>query len=375
MKILLITDGITPFVMGGMQRHSFNLWRSLIEVGHEVDLVHLTQDAPISDQDVRGLLPQGLKAGKIHCVSFEDAGKLPGHYVRASKGYSKSCYRVVKPDLPSYDFIYAKGFTAFHIIKRKEELGIEAPIITMLHGYEMFQDNSGIVQSIKKGILRPIARKVMKGSDILISYGGRITDLLLGLGVPPEKIMENHGGIGSEWLRAETKKVGTKPKFLFVGRNEKRKGADELIQALDGIEAPITIGFLGPWENIELPQRHEVSFFGSMSDPKEIMEVYDQHDILLCPSHSEGMPNVIMEAMGRGLAVIATDVGASLLLVDGSNGALIKPKDVDELMGEIRRMSALPSEEIEQLQAASREKIESFVWPEPARLLLKSLAT
>ncbi|MBK7816242.1 MAG: glycosyltransferase [Sphingobacteriaceae bacterium] len=33
-------------------------------------------------------------------------------------------------------------------------------------------------------------------------------------------------------------------------------------------------------------------------------------DVLICPSFSEGFPNVILEAMSNGLAVAATNVGA-----------------------------------------------------------------
>ena len=43
----------------------------------------------------------------------------------------------------------------------------------------------------------------------------------------------------------------------------------------------------------------------------------------MCPSYSEGMPNVILEAMSRGLAIMATDVGAVRLLVSEDNGILL----------------------------------------------------
>ena len=52
--------------------------------------------------------------------------------------------------------------------------------------------------------------------------------------------------------------------------------------------------------------------------------MYDSCDILLCPSYSEGMPNVILEAMSRGLAIIATNVGAIRLLVSEDNGVLLQ---------------------------------------------------
>ena len=51
----------------------------------------------------------------------------------------------------------------------------------------------------------------------------------------------------------------------------------------------------------------------------------------MCPSYSEGMPNVIMEAMSRGLAIIATDVGAVSKLVDEENGWLINPRGLEKL--------------------------------------------
>ena len=55
-------------------------------------------------------------------------------------------------------------------------------------------------------------------------------------------------------------------------------------------------------------------------------------DILICPSYSEGMPNVILESMARGLAIIATDVGANSLLVDNDVGCLI---DINNLKLEL----------------------------------------
>ena len=46
-------------------------------------------------------------------------------------------------------------------------------------------------------------------------------------------------------------------------------------------------------------------------------------DILVCPSYSEGMPNVILEAMARSLTINATDVGAINVMVSERNGWLI----------------------------------------------------
>src|SRR5262249_33158774 len=54
---------------------------------------------------------------------------------------------------------------------------------------------------------------------------------------------------------------------------------------------------------------------------------------LLClPSHAEGMPNCVMEGMGCGLPVVATQVGGIPEIVEeGQTGLLVKRGDADGL--------------------------------------------
>ena len=54
MHILLLTDGITPFVTGGMQRHSANLAKYFTLAGAKVSLVHCVENGKSqpSDQEV-----------------------------------------------------------------------------------------------------------------------------------------------------------------------------------------------------------------------------------------------------------------------------------------------------------------------------------
>ncbi len=54
-------------------------------------------------------------------------------------------------------------------------------------------------------------------------------------------------------------------------------------------------------------------------------------DVLVCPSYSEGMPNVILEGMANGLAIIATDVGAVGLMVSKNNGWLLDFPSVNNI--------------------------------------------
>ena len=80
-----------------------------------------------------------------------------------------------------------------------------------------------------------------------------------------------------------------------------------------------------------------VFYHGLIEETKIITNILDEMDILICPSYSEGMPNVILESMARGLAIIATDVGASSLLVDDKVGWLMDSKNiVSNLLKSIR---------------------------------------
>ncbi|MFN0033180.1 MAG: hypothetical protein ACKVOR_13550, partial [Flavobacteriales bacterium] len=82
MKILLLTDGIYPYVIGGMQKHSHYLAKFLAVQGHGVTLVHcVAHHAPLpTEAEVKHAL--GLEEvsnfGSI-ALHFPPSGFLPGH--------------------------------------------------------------------------------------------------------------------------------------------------------------------------------------------------------------------------------------------------------------------------------------------------------
>ncbi len=99
---------------------------------------------------------------------------------------------------------------------------------------------------------------------------------------------------------------------------------------------------------------HRVEFIGETS---EIDSYYRQADIFVLVSNFEALPISIIEAMGFGLPIIASNVGGnSELLVDGESGFLIPPKDVNGL---IERIKILESPEIRfQMGSNARKRFE-----------------
>jgi glycosyltransferase involved in cell wall biosynthesis len=76
----------------------------------------------------------------------------------------------------------------------------------------------------------------------------------------------------------------------------------------------------------ELSKRGISEFFRDFGEipPRELNKIYNMADIFCLPSHSEGMANVVVEAMASGLPVLTTSVGGHAELVNnGATGILI----------------------------------------------------
>jgi glycosyltransferase involved in cell wall biosynthesis len=82
----------------------------------------------------------------------------------------------------------------------------------------------------------------------------------------------------------------------------------------------------------------DVSFLGNVAD---VTQLYAQLDLVVLPSRSEGLPNVLLEAIQADLPVVATAVGAiPEVLTDRACGELVRPDDADALFQAMRRVLA-----------------------------------
>jgi glycosyltransferase involved in cell wall biosynthesis len=91
--------------------------------------------------------------------------------------------------------------------------------------------------------------------------------------------------------------------------------------------------------------------------PLEREALFSRADIFALSSRNDGLPMSVLEAMGRGLPVIATPVGGlPELIEDGVNGLLVPPSDPQALMRAIFEL-ADDQERREALGCAARETI------------------
>lgn len=124
---------------------------------------------------------------------------------------------------------------------------------------------------------------------------------------------------------------------LFVGWVVPTKGISELVEAwaiLDRRDWVLRI--IGPADlkyREELLQRlkpNNLEFLGELPHQQAMAEMA-ACDLFVLPSHTEGFPNVVVEAMALGRPILATSVGAIPEMLDGGAGVLVESKNVDAL--------------------------------------------
>ena len=366
MKIAILSDGITPFVIGGMQKHSFNLVKYFSIHGADVTLFHFSSDNKIiSDEELNKKIfgPNNSNFHvKSHCLNFPQSIKFPGHYIFNSYRYSKLISKKILPIINDFDFIYSKGFSSWNLICLKRK-GLKAPNLGVnFHGYEMWQKPPNFRVFSKHLLLKPFVKWITKNSDFVFSYGSKISNIIEDIGVDSNKIIESPSGIDNDFVRnIESIKISNKRKFVFLGRYERRKGIEELSNAIRSLNlnsSNLEFHFIGDIPYTKRIKLDNIFYHGLIKNTKQIISILDEMDILICPSYSEGMPNVILESMGRGLAIIATDVGANSLLVDNDVGCLIDINNLKlELISSIIAMSNKDNLEIIKMKKNAINKV------------------
>ena len=378
MRIAFITDGISPYVVGGMQKHSASLAVNLVKAGHKIDLFHFvdkSQKIP-SATEVNNVLFNGTNSFEnIFCCYFPTTLRFPGHYLLNSYRYSNWIYKSIINEIDDFDFIYAKGFSAWKLLKYRKTFKVKIGI--KFHGYEMYQYPPNLKISLQHFMLRPFVKWNNNKADFIFSYGSKVTEIINNLNVPKNKVIELPSAISRSWLREISQiKVNNKLRFLFIGRNERRKGINEIFDTLSTFNIDkfyFEFHFIGPVEekDLSIPSNIQVYFHGLVKDENEKKKIIDKSDVLVCPSYSEGMPNVIIESMARGLAIIASDVGAVSLLVDSNNGILMNTVNSTILKRSILKMLENKSKLLAMKKVSISRIEKKYTWDVVTKELIK----
>ena len=130
--------------------------------------------------------------------------------------------------------------------------------------------------------------------------------------------------------------------ILYSGRLDYRKGLFDLIESskiICQVHPEISFVLTGKGILIEKLKRRvnesglkkNFNFVGFVSREK-LIQLYQQATIYVLPSHYEGLPTVLLEAMACGCPIVATSVSGNLdVLTQGHDGILVPPKSPDKI--------------------------------------------
>jgi glycosyltransferase involved in cell wall biosynthesis len=198
--------------------------------------------------------------------------------------------------------------------------------------------------SHRPALRRAIADRYPKLDSVVVltDTDRRNYERLLGPGTPIEVVPNSVRRLGGPSADLDARLV------FSAGRFSPQKGYDLLIPAYAEIAAAhpdwrLRICGTGPLKAAleELVERHALREAVTLAPPaRDVGAEMARASIYVLSSRFEGFPLVLIEAMSKGMAVVAYDcpTGPADVIEDGRNGLLVPPEDVTALAGAIERL-------------------------------------
>ncbi len=222
-------------------------------------------------------------------------------------------------------------------------------------------------------VLTPVLNVLWRNAEFLVANSDGLRDMayqvfpdlsvhVIPNGVDLHRFSNGHARVPDDNVR-----------ILFVSRLIMRKGLQFLIDAIPKIKKQVNAPFVikivgdGPDKDQLIARIEELGisenfrFYGYVEHGK-LPEYYLDADIFVLPSLAEGMPNVVLEAMGSGLPIVATKVpGSEELVHQGENGFLVKPKDGNALANVLTTLINDRSLR-EKMGSYSKNLVKNYTW-------------
>ena len=289
-----------------------------------------------------GVFETRLEDGRTPLVrAAEDAG-MTVHHIRGFNQYDpKIVWRVARlVGSLKADIVHAHEAKSDVVGYLAAKLA-GVPVMTTAHGW--------IGNRPKDRFLSALDRQVLRAFDRVIAVSTPIRDALSGVGVRQDRLRLLHNAIvveryrrtgQSDFLERLIGKPLGRPVITAIGRLSREKGHADLVEALQKLLArdlPFTALLVGDGPERDVLEARvdaaglsdRVHLPGYVTNTAEILE---SSDLLVLPSHTEGLPNVALEALVMEVPVVATSVGGTPeVIVDGTTGRLVPPRSPEAL--------------------------------------------
>ena len=326
MRILVLNHEFPP-IGGGGGRAAEDICRGLARRGHAVTVLttylkglpHREKKDGYQIVRIPSLRIQPYRASFIVMAAYVLAGLWPGYRV----------IRLFQPDVIHVHFAVPAGALAWALSKLS---GI--PYVLTAH----LGDVPGGVAEKTGDWFRwvyPFTRLIWRNAGHIAAVSEFTRSLALENYSVDIQVIPN--GVDVAALKPKRICLNDPPRIIFAGRFMPQKNPLQVVHTLNEMrELPWQCVMIGDGPLLEdvkqavaengLQDRFQ---FTGWLGGTGVLDLFEKSDILFMPSLSEGLPVVGVEALAKGLAIIASQVGGFVdIVANRENGFLIQPEDV-----------------------------------------------
>ncbi|MET3497593.1 glycosyltransferase [Variovorax boronicumulans] len=297
--------------------------------------------------------------GRVDWLGAENTHVVPtARKASALVGYAGQVRRIIESERPAV--LHLHSSIAGGVVRAMALLG-QIPrgvkIVYCSHGWAF--DQTG--PAYKKLAYRWIERLLSWRTDAIICISDHETRIAEQFGIQGCRCIPN--GIDRLAPAASAEPAQGQPatsaqrKILFVGRLDRQKGIDALLDAYVRVRPNFRLIVVGDSvrNDLQLAQSEQVEFKGWLE--KDALDaVYRDCDATIVPSRWEGFGLVAVEAMARSKAVFASDVGGLVdIVAHGRSGRLFSLANIDQVL---RDIDGLSDASLRQMGEAGRQIFE-----------------
>lgn len=268
-------------------------------------------------------------------------------FERSIASAAESLLDKFRPDVVLGSWAHPDGWAAVRLAKRAA-----VPVVVKVHGSD--------VLVLATGRRRHRVAEALNSADAVVAVSQDLAVNVTRMGVPVDRVHVVPHGIDPDRFSPgdqgdARRRLGlptSRKLILFVGNVLVSKGAADLVRACAVLRdrgVKFSCRIIGRGRDspaiaqlVHLHALEEQVVLPGIRSHTELVDWYRACDVVALPSHSEGIPNVLREALACGRPFVATRVGGIPEIADPAYSRLVSAGSTTELANELAFMLESP---------------------------------
>jgi glycosyltransferase involved in cell wall biosynthesis len=369
---VVLVSGIWPPDVGGPSSHAPALAAALLEAGHEVEVVTTADVAPESRPYPVRWVARSRPAPLRHLAVVREVASAARD---ADRVYATTMVRRAALGAALARRPLVVKLVADEAFERERRSG------RFDGSLEEFQAARG---GPRRRLLRATRTGALRRAERVLVPSAYLRGIALGWGLTPERVgvIPNPAPELPQLPSREAARAAlgvTGPVLATAGRLTAQKALPDALRAIARVPA-VELFVLGDGSERPALERDaetlgvsdRVRFLGA-GTRDDVLRLFRAADAVLVTSAWENLPHTVLEALAVGTPVIATAVGGiPEVVVDGENGLLVPPHDVDAIAAAVARL--VREEDLRRaLAAAAPGSVDGLSEPRILRLIVDAI--